>query len=799
MLRGRKTPRLDLSLSSDLVDLDELIETSDGASGRLAPIGAASGPIESAGVCRCEGEVKVTAKTLKSHNADLSDLAILIKLGFDGAELTDGHIILPGTSKLSAHGKMPRPSPGRPVFDGAIGFESAEPRLLFTWLGVPTDRVKPGVLKSLALNGPFKLESRNNRAGAEHYLTPHLDGAALSLDGQAFTLSAAYDDRDPGYVLFALEGERLNADDYGIGLFWPAKALKTEAWKGTLWGRAARAAEVDVSLSLGSLKTAGHTARGLEAELSRKPGGPASARVSIGDLAGYQVLFAGERATPQQGRPADENARLVISGAGSPINLPFAGKPMAGALKLNLSLDQTGDRSEWHVDGSIGTIKLAGEATGIASEKLLPDIDRLNASAKFDRGIGIITGTFTQLTENPTFNGNVTVDAQDFPSFMRELGYSYNPRRKDLGALSLVAQLVASGDHVGVSALSASVGDDSMTAVADLNLIPERPVLSTDIKINKLSLEGYLAAPEKGTLWSGERLKLDIFRKFDGEIRFDAERFEIGPWDMRKAHAVFGFKDGKATTSGARAILYGGAMTFTGEAQLDEDGGKGSFDMNVQNFDWLRASPEFFPALGVDGKGNASAHVAGSARGNSLAALVSSFGARIEMNGTGGAVKGFNLAAWGNGLNGAKGPNGIANLAKTTLTQGTTTISTFRIQAAADKGVLSVTQGEVALMGGEGAISGKIHLLTRTLNLRLALKPAAEPDLPQAAIVGTGRSASRRGPSTCALCPKASARSNRLNQISDVITRLVRVIQTFRAGGILDGRDKPGHGRISID
>lgn len=738
MLRGRAARRLDLALSSDLVDLDELIDAGDSTKERLAPIGAASGPMESAGVCRCEGEIKVTAKTLKSNGAELSDLAILVKLGLDGAELADAHIVLPGPSKLSARGMLPRPAPGRAVFDGALDFDSAEPRLFLKWLGVPTDRVQPSALKILKLAGPLKLENRANATGAERYLTPHLDGATLTLDDQTFALSAAYDERDPGYFMFALAGERLNADAYGLGLFWPKAALKSEAWKGTLWGRAARAGEVSVSLSLGTLKTAGHTARGLEAELSRKPGGPASAHVSIGDLAGYQVLFEGERAKPAPDRPADEAARLTISGPGSPINLPFAGKPMAGALKLNLSLNQTGDRADWHLDGSVGTIKLAGEATGASSDKLLPDIDRLNASVKFDRGIGIVTGAFRQLTENASFNGNVTLDAQDFPSFMRELGYSYNPRRKDLGALSLVAQLIASGDHVGVEALSASVGDDSMVAHADLNLIPERPVLSADIKINKLSLDGYLAAPEKGTLWSGERLKLDVFRKFDGEIRFDAERFEIGPWDMRKGNAVFVFKDGKATTHGARAILYSGAMTFTGEVQLDEDGGKGSFDMNVQNFDWLRAVPKFFPALGVDGKGNATAHIAGSARGNSLMGLVSTFGGRIEINGTGGAIKGFNLGAWGNGLNGAKGPNALANLAKATLTQGSTGISTFRIQGAADKGVILLNQGELALMGGDGALSGKIQLPSRTLALRLALKPAAEPALPQAAIVGTG-------------------------------------------------------------
>jgi uncharacterized protein involved in outer membrane biogenesis len=743
MVRGRHTPRLELVLASDLVDLDELIETGAAKGQRLAPIGAIAGPAESLGVCRCEGTVRVSAKALKSGGAALSDLGILVKLGLNGAELTDAHIVLPGSSRLSAQGRLPRPGPGVPAFDGAIAFDSREPKLFLAWLGVSTERVQPNALKAFTLAGPFRLENRTPAGAAsgadpERYLTPHVDRAALTLDDQAFTISAAYDERDPGYFMFALKGEKLDADAYGLGVFWPKAPLQTRAWNSTIWGRAARAGDVEVALSLGQLKTSGKSVRGLEAELARAAGGPASAHLSIGDLAGYQILFQGARQKPAPDRPADENAQLVISGPGSPINLPFAGKPMAGSLKLQLTLDQTGDQSTWKLDGSVGTIKLIGEAKGAASEKLLPDIDRLNVSARFDRGLAIISGALRELTVLPGFDGNLTVDAQDFPSFMRELGYSYQPRRKDLGALSLVSKLTASPDHVGIEALSASVGEDSLVARAELDLIPERPVLQSDIKIAKLSLDGYLAAPDKGTNWSAERLKLDVFRRFDGEIRFAADRFEIGPWDMRKAESLFAIKDGTVQARNARAILYSGALSFSGEAHIDQDGPKGSFDMNVQNFDWLRAAPEFFPALGVAGKGNATTHIAGTARGASLMALVSSFGGRIELTGSGGAIKGFDLGAWGNGLNGARGPDALSNLAKTTLTQGTTTLSSFQVNATADKGTLMLTKGDLAFHGGDGQLTGKLLLAPRTLALRLALTPAAEPKLPPAVIVGSG-------------------------------------------------------------
>jgi hypothetical protein len=691
----------------------------------------------------CEGTVKIAAKALKFAGADLADLGIAVKLGLDGAALTDGHIMLPGHARLSATGQLPRPGkPGSALFDGAINFDAAEPALFLGWLGVPTEHVQPNALKVLKLSGPFRLEDRArvgaaNGAGGERYLTPHLDRETLTLDDQSFTLSAAYDERAPGYLLFALEGQKLDADAYGLGLFWPRAPLETKSWARTLWGRAARAGEVNIALTLGELKTAGRTLRGLEAAMTRGPDGQAAATASIADLASYQISLAGTRQKTNGDHPGAENAQLNVSRSGAGIHLPFAGKPLQGALKLDVALAQAGDRADWKLGGSIGTIKLQGEGTGPASEQLIPDIERLSVSAKFDRGTAILGGSLRGLTAAPAFAGNLTVDAQDFPSFMRELGFTYDPRRKDLGALALVAHGVASLDHVGIDASSVSVGEDSLTAQADLNLLAKRPVLKAEIKAEKISADGYLPAPDKAATWSSERLKLDLLRRFDGEIRFTADRLEIGPWDMRKVQALIPITDGTISTRNATATIYGGPATFTGNGHLSEAGIDVGFDMLVQDFDWTIAAARLFPALGAEGPGNANAHLAGNARGQSMMALVGSFSGRTNVSGSAGTLKGFDLAAWGAGLKDARGPDVMARLSKL-LTQGASTVSAFNINAAGANGTLAITDGNISLGGGEAALSGAILLPPRTLSLRLALTPAAAPQLAPTAILISG-------------------------------------------------------------
>ncbi len=603
--------------------------------------------------CRCEGTIDVRAKALTFHGGTLSDLVTKVTLGKDQSELSEAHVQLPGDAKLSASGHFlhAAPAEGAALFDGKIAFAAANPKLFAAWLGVSPDRVPPEALKTLSLSGPFKIE--DHASGGGFLVAPHLDHDALAIDSETFTLSAAYSTAGRATSCSDFPATVSDADAFGLGLFWPAAPLRADAWGSTLWGHALRTGDVDVSVQLAHLKTAKHDLRDFTATLKRASDGPASAHVTAGDGAGFQFTFDGERKGHQDGKPGDENAHLAMSGPSAPLHLPFAGKPIAGAFKLDAALTQSGDASHWSLDGNVGATKLSGDGSGAASESLIPDIDRLSIDAKLERGTATLSGSLKQFSSAPVFDGNLTVDADDFAGFLRELGYSYEPRKKDLGALSLVAQLSASLDHVGVTSLSASVGEDSLSATADLNLAGPRANLSADIKAAKISLDGYLAAPEKNEAWSSERLKLDVFRQFDGNIKLNADELKIGPWDLRNLGTALDVKDGAIAARNARAQLFGGAMAFTGTAQLSDDGIAAAFDMNVQNFDWVKAAAKLFPTMAAPGQGSALAHIAGNARGHSLMGLVSGFSGRAELSGSGGAIAGFDLAAWGNGLNGA--------------------------------------------------------------------------------------------------------------------------------------------------
>ena len=71
-------------------------------------------------------------------------------------------------------------------------------------------------------------------------------------------------------------------------------------------------------------------------------------------------------------------------------------------------------------------------------------------------GTLLLAGSLTDVVAKPTFKGNVTVDAISFPAYLRALGYKYEPRKKDLGALSFVADLELSSDAISVPRLLAA-------------------------------------------------------------------------------------------------------------------------------------------------------------------------------------------------------------------------------------------------------------------------------------------------------------------------------------------------------
>ncbi len=243
--RGRKAPTLNLSVSADILYLDEMIDFKAPSGLRFAPIGAVTGPLRGLGLCHCTGEARFSAPRVEFGEAELTDLLVDLKLSQTGAQLAQAHVTLPGESQLDGSGDfLNTPRADGTVFDGRIAFNSVNPRLLMEWLGLSNKRLSPNALKTVSLIGPFKLVDHAPSAGSglvgtigEHYPVPFIDNALLQLDDQRLQLSASYDDRPPRSLLLHLSGDTLDADAYGLSGFWlPAEPLASGVGH-TLWGR----------------------------------------------------------------------------------------------------------------------------------------------------------------------------------------------------------------------------------------------------------------------------------------------------------------------------------------------------------------------------------------------------------------------------------------------------------------------------------------------------------------------------------------------------------------------------------
>jgi hypothetical protein len=108
------------------------------------------------------------------------------------------------------------------------------------------------------------------------------------------------------------------------------------------------------------------------------------------------------------------------------------------------------------------------------------------------------------------------------------------------------------------------------------------------------------------------------------------------------------------------------------------------------------------------------------------------------MKGKGGALKGFDLGAWGKGLSGVQSPQSFLRLAKTALGKGTTGVKSFTLSAKAGDGVIHVNRAPMVFSSGTGSLKGTIDLAPRALSLRLGVTPTTPAGMPAATLLYVG-------------------------------------------------------------
>jgi hypothetical protein len=299
------------------------------------------------------------------------------------------------------------------------------------------------------------------------------------------------------------------------------------------------------------------------------------------------------------------------------------------------------------------------------------------------------------------------------------------------GSFSLVANLAAGPQ--GVSAESFELVAGGLRAGGALALAAgERPRLTGRIAAERLPLP---APALRGT----EPLELDRLAAFDAELALEAARLEVGGLVAEAASATLRLSAGALRLERLRARIGGGALE--GMLALDQQAGA---PPRLQLEGRLAEATLAGPLLGLPyditaGRGEVAASLSASGHAPSalLGTLTGSFSATLRD----GVATGFDLAA----VAAATGqPEAEAEAAlRRALTAGATAFDRLELEGRMEDGRLRLSAGRIATETGVAAtLSGEADLLRATLDLRLALRPAAEA--PEIGLRVTGPAAQPR-------------------------------------------------------
>jgi hypothetical protein len=301
------------------------------------------------------------------------------------------------------------------------------------------------------------------------------------------------------------------------------------------------------------------------------------------------------------------------------------------------------------------------------------------------------------------------------------------------GSFSLVATLA--GGAGGWNAEGFELVAGGLRARGALALAAgQRPRLTGRVTAERLPL------PAPG--WrSTDPLPLGAVAELDGELAVEAGRIELGAAVLEGAAATLRLEAGRLHLEGGRARLAGG--TVQGGFAVDTTpSGAPRLAAEARIADATLAGPLF--GLPVDlSAGRGDAQIAVTAEGHSPAALLGTLGGSWRAALRDGVLTGFDLSAAA-AASGEADPLAAEAAVRRALTAGATAFDRLELEGRAEAGRVVLEAGRTATEGGAAAtLSGEADLPRGTLDLRIALRPAA-PEAPDLGLRITGPAATPR-------------------------------------------------------
>lgn len=167
----------------------------------------------------------------------------------------------------------------------------------------------------------------------------------------------------------------------------------------------------------------------------------------------------------------------------------------------------------------------------------------LAASGQIATGDGVLLIALDRAGE--VFSASLKGAAPDSYAFIKDLGFDYEPDRKDIGALDVDFAIEGGVERADIKRLSASLGEIGFKGQGDADLSKDRPYVNLNLTAGLLDFNAFLkevetgaeAAAEQGSQfrWSEAPFEFNFLDHFDGVLTLEAERVIVRAYDVANA------------------------------------------------------------------------------------------------------------------------------------------------------------------------------------------------------------------------------------------------------------------------
>lgn len=332
-------------------------------------------------------------------------------------------------------------------------------------------------------------------------------------------------------------------------------------------------------------------------------------------------------------------------------------------------------------------------------------------------------GQINQGEDGYAYNGDLEVKSPDFVKMLNDFNIGYDPKAFALGLFNLKTKFVGNALLFKAENLNVNVGPNNFVGKLTYDGQNARPIITTDLKINRLELEKFFYnnseikndnkqnfRAQPGTTgkadfmmrpsWDNVRLNYDFYKGFDLSGNFSIERMTFR--DIQFDYVEFGLdlKDALAKLNNFKTSYHGGMLTGNLELNMATDKavltGHGELEQYKITDGWKGDKYGF-----KEGIVNLNTDFTTDAE--SFASLLDGLSGKIDLTIYNAMWNGWNFGRIHSDLTKRESSDGLTMMIKNNLSEGEQKFEEIKILLDINRG--KYTLNDASLNFGEGMVT----------------------------------------------------------------------------------------------